>query len=201
MSKLLDLDPASPKTFNNEDDIYFWNELPIGRSHNVVTNEERNYAVAVGSQPRNSSCKSGLIFIDLTDLDNLSSPGCAADDGYVHDAQCVFYKGPDTPYVGREICYGYNEDTLTIYDVTDKTKSVVISRTSYEGYSYTHQGWLLDPNNQEYLLMDDEYDEYDKIPGPGFDQYPVTYIWDIRDLENPKQTGLYKATQVSFSVF
>lgn len=28
-------------------------------------------------------------------------------------------------------------------------------------YSYTHQGWVLDPNNQEYLLLDDEYDEYD----------------------------------------
>lgn len=24
---------------------------------------------------------------------------------------------------------------------------------------------------------------------------PVTYIWDIRDLENPKQTGLFKSPQ------
>lgn len=41
--------------------------------------------------------------------------------------------------------------------------------------------------------MDDEYDE-DEFAGPAADQYPVTYIWDIRDLENPKQTGLYKGT-------
>lgn len=29
--------------------------------------------------------------------------------------------------------------------------------------------------------------------GPAADGYPVTYIFDIRDLEHPKQTGLYKA--------
>lgn len=42
------------------------------------------------------------------------SPGCASQDGYVHDAQCVIYKGPDVQYVGREICYGFNEDTMTM---------------------------------------------------------------------------------------
>jgi hypothetical protein len=39
--------------------------------------------------------------------------------------------------------------------------------------------------------MDDEIDEIDGN-GPAADRYPVTYIWDIRDLEKPKQTGLYK---------
>jgi hypothetical protein len=52
--------------------------------------------------------------------------------------------------------YGYNEDTLTIYDVTSKTNVTVVSRTSYTGASYTHQGWVLDTQNQEYLLLDDE---------------------------------------------
>lgn len=45
-------------------------------------------------------------------------------------AQCLVYRGPDVKYQGRDICYGYNEDTLTIYDVTDKKASKVISRTS-----------------------------------------------------------------------
>jgi len=30
--------------------------------------------------------------------------------------RCIVYRGPDEKYVGRDICYGYNEDTLTIYD-------------------------------------------------------------------------------------
>jgi hypothetical protein len=49
------------------------------------------------------------------------------------------YKGPDEKYLGRDICYGYNEDTLTIYDVTDPKNSSIISVTSYEGATYTHQ--------------------------------------------------------------
>lgn len=115
----------------------------------------------------------------------------------MHDAQCVIYRGPDKKYRGKEICYGYNEDTLTIYDVSDKLNPKIISNTSYEGAAYTHQGWLLDKNWQEYLILDDEYDEFDRV-GPAADQHPVTYIWDIRSLESPKNTGYYKSE--SFSV-
>ncbi|KAI1338256.1 hypothetical protein F5Y15DRAFT_417305 [Xylariaceae sp. FL0016] len=195
MSKLLDVDPASPVTFSNDPadgDFYWFKHASSGRSHTVQTNEEMGYAVASGAMPRTDKCKSGLIFIDLTDMDNLSSPGCAEVDGYVHDAQCVVYRGPDTKYVGTDICYGYNEDTLTIYNVTDKAASTIISRTSYEGAAYTHQGWLLDNEWQQYLVLDDEYDEYDQV-GPGTAQYPITYIWDLTSLEAPKQTGYYSA--------
>lgn len=116
----------------------------------------------------------------------------------VHDAQCLVYRGPQTKYVGRDICYGYNEDSLTIYDVTDKANTKVISKTSYTGAAYTHQGWVLDTQNQQYLLMDDEYDEYDRVQ-PAANGRPVTYIWDIRNLEAPKQTGYYKSS-TSYSV-
>lgn len=61
------------------------------------------------------------------------------------------------------------------YDVTYKNASKVISRTSYEGASYTHQGWVLDKTWQTYLLLDDEVDEEDGA-GPAADGYPVTYI-------------------------
>ncbi|KAI0873338.1 hypothetical protein GGS24DRAFT_400728 [Hypoxylon argillaceum] len=191
MTKLLTLDPAKPKTFSDAD-AYHFAGLPTGRSHTVQVNEEKNYAVASGSQPRTDKCKSGLIFIDLTDMKNLKSPGCASADGYVHDAQCLVYRGPDAKYNGTDICYGYNEDTLTIYNVTNKAAATIISRTSYEGAAYTHQGWVLDTQWQQYLVLDDEYDEYDKV-GPGAAGYPVTYIWDISSLEKPKQTGHYSA--------
>jgi choice-of-anchor B domain-containing protein len=104
----------------------------------------------------------------------------------------LIYRGPDAAYRGREICYGYNEDTLTIYDVTDKKAPKILSITSYTGAAYTHQGSVLDPNDQRYLLLDDEYDEYDKV-GPGAAGNPITYIWDISSLKAPKQTGLYRS--------
>ncbi|KAI6780497.1 uncharacterized protein J7T54_000136 [Emericellopsis cladophorae] len=194
MTTLLDLDGSEVKIFDVEKDVAsHFQELPEGASHNVVINEELGYGVAVGSRPRRSGCMAGLIFFDLSDPTKPTYMGCNGDDGYVHDAQCMVYRGPDKRYEGRDICYGYNEDTLTIYDVSDKTENKIISITSYEGATYTHQGWVLDPNNQEYLLMDDELDEIYKS-GPAADGHGVTYIWDIKDLEKPKQTGLYKSS-------
>jgi choice-of-anchor B domain-containing protein len=46
------------------------------------------------------------------------------------------------------------------------------------------------------MLMDDELDEEHKR-GPAADQKPTTYIWDLRSLENPKQTGLLKGERIS----
>jgi choice-of-anchor B domain-containing protein len=132
-----------------------------------------------------------------------TSPGCAPQDGYVHDAQCIVYRGPHKKYYGRDICYGYNEDTLTIYDVTNKkgpNAASIISRTPYVGASYTHQGWVLDPMWQTHLVMDDELDEGELDPNrthpesPAADGFPVTYIWDITNLEKPKNTGYYKSS-------
>jgi choice-of-anchor B domain-containing protein len=80
--------------------------------------------------------------------------------------------------------------------VTDKSAPRVLSTTSYVGASYVHQGWVLDPEWQEYLISDDEYDEFDKA-GLAADGHPVTYIWDIKDLEAPKQTGYYKSAGYS----
>lgn len=80
---------------------------------------------------------------------------------------------------------------LPSFDVSDKQAISIISNTSYEGAAYTHQGWVLDPKWQQYLILDDEYDEYDGT-GLGADGYPISYIWDVSSLEAPKQTGFYK---------
>ncbi|KAF2260017.1 hypothetical protein CC78DRAFT_502275 [Lojkania enalia] len=202
MKKLLTVNPKRPVVFSTTSDITLWNELPVGRSHNVVVNEEKKYVVAVGAQPRNDSCASGLIFINMDDPKKPYTPGCAPQDGYVHDAQCIVYRGPHKKYYGRDICYGYNEDTLTIYDVTNKEgpqAASIISRTPYTGASYTHQGWVLNPMWQTHLLLDDELDEGELDPdrtdpdSPAIDGFPVTYIFDITNLEKPVNTGYYKS--------
>ncbi|KAI6785841.1 Peptidase s41 family protein [Emericellopsis cladophorae] len=216
--KVLDLDPASPKTFTQEDldghwgldkedatgePVPFWDYLPVGRTHNVVVNQELNYAIAVGSVGGNETirvrddlpCRGGLIFLDIDDPANVHSPGCAAGDGYVHDAECLVYRGPDERYYGRDICYGYNEDSVTIYDVTDKKGNTtnIISRIEYPGVEYSHQGVVNSEKWQEYLFLDDEFDERDAREGPeSLSQgLPTTHIIDIRDLENPVWTGSF----------
>ncbi|KAI0527770.1 hypothetical protein F5B22DRAFT_3414 [Xylaria bambusicola] len=194
LKKLLDIDyKKGPVTFDPVKDLTgFYGNLPDGRAHNVLANDDSGFAYIVGARPRTDACRSGLIFLDLKDPSNPTSPGCASADGYVHDAQCLIYKGPHTKYLGKEICYGYNEDSLTIYDVTDKQWPEVISVTSYEGATYTHQGWVLDTEWQEFLIMDDEYDEVD-ARGPAANGHATTFIWDISNLEAPKQTGYYQS--------
>ncbi|KAF1990544.1 hypothetical protein K402DRAFT_324696 [Aulographum hederae CBS 113979] len=189
MKDLLTIDPTKPRIWDKKAHAIF-DGLPMGRTHTVGTNPETNFAYSFGAVPRFDICRSGIIFINMTDPLKPEKAGCAAMDGYVHDAQVLTYKGPHTKYVGREIAYGYNEDSLTIYDITDKRRPTIVSITSYEGAAYTHQGAVLDPNNQTYILMDDEYDEFDGtgLAKPG---NPVTYIWDISDLEKPKQTGTF----------
>ena len=81
----------------------------------------------------------------------------------------------------------------------------MISKTSYIGVTYTHQGSVLDAEWQEYLVMDDEYDEEENLDSnnPALDLFPVTYIWDIRNLEKPVNVcfpGLQTPTRNSHSM-
>lgn len=108
------------------------------------------------------------------------------------EAQCVIYKGPDFKYWKKEICFNYNEDTLTIMDVTDKKAPVIISKTPYVGAAYTHQGWLTSERWMTHLLLDDELDEVDQV-GPAANNHTTTYIFDITSLEKPVNTGLYQS--------
>lgn len=62
-------------------------------------------------------------------------------------------------YNGTDVCYSFNENSFTIYNITDPFVPVIISTTSYYGVSYSHQGWVVDEKNQSYLLLNDEYDE------------------------------------------
>lgn len=189
LKKLLPL--TSPKVFNPKTDLTAWFR-GFGSSHNIVAHAEKNMIYAVGTQNRDApGCNGGLFMVDVTNPAKPVSPGCAGKDGYVHDAQCVVYNGPDGAYKGKEICFGYNEDTLTIYDVTNKKAPVVISRTPYTGASYTHQGWLA-TDDHRFLLLDDELDE-DEGNGPAANGRTTTYIWDISTLADPVNTGYYQS--------
>ncbi len=77
--------------------------------------------------------------MDVHDRLNPKFVSCYGNDGYVHDTECIIYHGPDTLFTGHEICFGYNEDSLTIMDVTDKHNIKCLSRVVYSGMVYSHQ--------------------------------------------------------------
>ncbi|KAK3356827.1 hypothetical protein B0T25DRAFT_603427 [Lasiosphaeria hispida] len=191
LKKLLNI--TTPRTFSISTDLtaHF---KGFGNSHNIVAHTETNmiYAVGTGS---GAGCRGGLFMVDVSNPASPKSPGCLLAGGYVHDAQCVTYRGPDTRYTGKEICFNFNEDTLDITDVTSKGSPTTISTTGYNGSSYTHQGWLAD-DEMRFLLLDDELDEQNKR-GPASNQHTTTYIVDITDLTKPRFTGTYQSPAIA----
>jgi len=164
----------------------------VGNVHNIAANVETKTLFCVGAtQAGYDSCRGGLHMIDVSDPLNPVYSGCFADDGYVHDTQCVIYRGPDVAYQGREICFGFNEDTLTIVDVTNRANPTLVSKTGYGQAQYTHQGWLTD--DQTIVLLDDELDERNN-PGNGNTQ---TYAWDVRSLESPVLRNVYSSSETA----
>ncbi|WP_199232393.1 choice-of-anchor B family protein [Rubrivivax albus] len=152
----------------------------FGPAHNIAINEDTGYAYVVGS----NRCSGGLYMVDVSSPQAPAFAGCFSADGYTHDTQCVVYAGPDAAYAGREICVAYNEDTVTVVDVTNKANPQMLSRTPYAGVRYTHQGWFLD-GSHDTIIVNDELDESSN------GHNTRSYLFDLSDLDRPVEIGRY----------
>ncbi|HET9142465.1 choice-of-anchor B family protein [Actinophytocola sp.] len=170
-------DVSTPQTFT-EDAHY----AGFGPAHNLAINEATGFAYAVGS----NTCSGGPHMVNIQSPKSPTGAGCVSQDGYTHDTQCVVYRGPDTRFTGRELCFSSNEDTLTIVDVTTKSSPVQLARAAYSGAQYSHQGWLTE--DQRYFLLDDELDE-----SRSTDKHTRTYIWDLANINSPAHIGTYSS--------
>ncbi len=157
----------------------------IWSAHNIAINEETGFAFPIGNSAGGETCGGALHMIDIHDPRNPTFAGCFADPstgnqrtGYTHDTQCVTYKGPDSRYAGREICFNSSETAVGIADVSDKKAPKPIAVASYPNTAYTHQGWLTD--DQKYFYVNDEGDELG-----GLVPRTRTLVWDVSNLEEP----------------
>jgi len=184
---------TTPPTTNDQPDA---RSRDFGSAHNIVINNATGRAFVVGGRSAwgfGSKCSGGLAIYDIRDPDATKEPpfeGCFSSDGYTHDAECVIYRGPDAAYEGKEICVAYNENSLTIVDVSRTADGgwqapTLISRTPYDGSQYTHQGWL--DEQHEFAYMNDELDE----ERDRNDKRTRTYIFDVRDLASPVLHDIY----------
>lgn len=145
-------------------------------AHNIAINEESGFAYPVGGGGGEYDC-GGVLFVHLADPLHPRLAGCF-DSGWVHDAQCVNYQGPDEAYADREICFlSAGGRGLVIADVTDKAAPKIISEHRYPGTALAHQGWTSE--DHRYFFLDDEWDENDENP------YPRTIVLDVSDLDDP----------------
>ena len=158
----------------------------FSRAHTLAINEQTGFAYAAGSR---DTCSGGLHIVNIQNPLVPTFAGCVGQDGYTHETECVIYHGPDVAYLGHEMCFSANEDTLTIVDVTNKNAPLQISRTGYVGSGYTHQGWLTEDHAQ--FLLDDELDERN------FGGNSRTYIWNLSRLDAPVLSGVYSGPSTS----
>ncbi|HEX8148625.1 MAG TPA: choice-of-anchor B family protein [Pyrinomonadaceae bacterium] len=172
-------------------------------AHTIAVNEETGFLYVAGSRPAANhtpnvdTCPGatdtrggGLHMVDARNPAAPAFAGCVNEDGYTHETQCVIYRGPDAQYQGREVCFNANEDTLTIVDVTDKSAPHQLSRTTYAGRGYTHQGWLTGDHAR--FLLDDELDEQNfALPKNR------TFVWDVSDLDAPSVQGIFQGSTPS----
>ncbi len=185
LRRLRRADPGQglPKTFT-PDAVYD----EISNTHNISINERTDTAYAVGTDTCEINDEAGgLHMIDISKPTRPRFAGCALNrhtsedgeepDNYVHDVECVVYRGPDRDYRGHEICFSSNENVVTIYDVTKRKRPKVISNTAYPSAAYTHQGSLT--RGQRFFLFGDELDEQEN------GQPTTTYILDVKDLDSP----------------
>ncbi|MCH7638087.1 MAG: choice-of-anchor B family protein [Bacteroidetes bacterium] len=169
---------SPPETFT-ADAIY----SGVGSAHNVVINEDSGFAYLVGS----SDCSGGLHMVNIQNPTSPVFAGCFGADGSTHDAQCVTYIGPDTDYVGREICVGAqgtldSSSHIVVVDVTDKANPAMVGIGTYADATYAHQGWFTE--DHRYFLLGDEIDD-------GASATTRTMVFDMSDLENPELDFYY----------
>ncbi len=142
-------------------------------THTIDINPETGFAYLNGAY-----LTQGSFIVDVNIPIAPVAVGAIRDDGYTHDTHCRIYRGPDARFSGKEICFSFNEDTITVYDVSSKTNPVRLARVTYPGASYAHSGWLT--KDHRYLLSDDETDNKN-----------IVFIWDVTTLDKPKLIGTF----------
>lgn len=184
-------------------------------AHNIAINEETGYAYIVGGNNAlvaPDACLSGLHMVDISTPKLPVPAGChARGEGpgtgsafvgagpnlasYIHDTQCVVYRGPDSEHTEKEICLNSSETHLSVVDVTDKLAPVQIGKVEYPEVGYAHQGWLTD--DQATFLMGDELDEGNSV------EKTRTLIFDVSDLDAPRfvKAHNHKTTSIDHNMY
>ncbi|MDQ4123983.1 MAG: choice-of-anchor B family protein, partial [Actinomycetota bacterium] len=164
--------------------------LPLGTFHSIASNPETNHIFLNGLGVVVGSPTGTPLIFDVSQPLAPVPVGGMLDDGYTHDSLCQNYKGPDKRFKGNEICFNFNEDTITTYDVTaNPQQPVQLSKVTYETADYVHSGALT--KDHAYLISTDEGDEVE------FLRPSTLYIWDVRKLDKPKLIGTFVGKSLS----
>ncbi|WP_251358437.1 choice-of-anchor B family protein [Kangiella sp. TOML190] len=167
--------------FQTAHNVYLGN---IDYATGLPLDNQEAYLYIAGSNNGNGSYR-------IFDLKNPANPNLVTtppNTGYVHDATNLSISDSRTSQCANghnpcELFIDFNENTMDIWDTTDKANPVKLSATGYSGAQYTHSGWYSQDKN--YIFIQDELDEQ----RDGLNT--TLYVMDIRDLTSPKIVGSY----------
>jgi len=115
-------------------------------------------------------------------------PGSGRND-YMHDAASMIITDSrkDTQCVNAttycELLFDFNELTFDIWDITDTSNPVRLSRSNYPNVAYVHSGWWSE--DKQFLFVHDELDERN------FGLNTTLRVFSIADLRAPVSAGLW----------
>jgi choice-of-anchor B domain-containing protein len=101
---------------------------------------------------------------------------------YMHDSTSLLITDQRTTQCAQahnpcEILVDFNENTVDLWDVTDKAQPVMLSSTTYSDVSFTHSGWPT--ADQRHIIVHDELDEIQR------GLFTQIYTMNVDDLQNP----------------
>ncbi len=110
-----------------------------------------------------------------------------SNSDYMHDAASMIITDSrkDTQCVNAgtycEVLFDFNESTVDLWDITDGSNPVRLSRTPYNNAAYVHSGWVSE--DQQFLFVQDELDEQ------RFGLRTTLRAFSISNLAAPQSTG------------
>jgi choice-of-anchor B domain-containing protein len=111
-----------------------------------------------------------------------------AGNGYMHDSTSMLITDNRTTQCANahnpcEVLVDFNETSVDLWDVTDKSAPVRLSTTTYPTASYVHSGWPT--QDQRYIVVHDELDELRRSLNTHI------YTLDVGDLRTPDLVTSY----------
>ncbi len=152
----------------------------IDYSTNAVLPGRSAFLYVAGSQPGGGRYR---IFTLANPAAPLQVTHASVGTGYMHDSTSLYLTDNRTAQCDQghnpcEVLVDFNESTVDLWDVTNKSLPVMLSSTGYPSARYTHSGWFTE--DQRAIIVHDELDEL-RIAG----QNTQIYTLEIDDLRNP----------------
>jgi choice-of-anchor B domain-containing protein len=130
----------------------------IDYSFNTALQGQQPFLFVAGSRPGTGNWRA----YSLADPANPAFVRASPLAGYMHDSTSLHVTDNRTTQCAQahnpcEVLVDFNENTVDLWDVTDKVVPVLLSSTTYPSVRYTHSGW---PSaDQRHLFIHDELEE------------------------------------------